>query len=332
MKIAVLGTGTWGTALAQLLIDNNHQVKMYGVAQDEIDDININHRNSKFFDDTVLPKELTATNNLKEALDQAEIIVLATPSAAIRTILGQIKPYLNKDIYLVSVAKGFDTQSTKRMSEVIRDVIPSSLRQEIVSLIGPGHAEEVIVKKLTCVTSTSLDQKAAEVIQKVFSNDYFRVYTQNDEVGAEYGVALKNVIAIASGVLEGLGFGDNARAALVTRGLWEIVRFGISYGGEERTYLGLTGLGDLLVTCNSYHSRNFQAGLEIGKRNDAAEFLKNNTKTVEGIRTAKIVHQLAKERNIEMPISEAVYQVLYHNVKPLQALSALMSRSLKSES
>ncbi len=332
MRIAVLGTGTWGTALAQLLVDNSNEVIMYGIVKQEVDDININHQNSKYFGvDILLPADLKATMNLKEALLNAEVIVLAVPTFAIRSLLKEIKPLLKNKPYIVSVAKGFDEQTHQRMSEVIREEIDANLRQEIVSLIGPGHAEEVILRLLTCVTSTSLDLKAAQKIQKLFSNDYFRVYTQTDEIGAEYGVALKNAIALASGMLSGIGLGDNARAALVTRGLREIVRFGMHFGGEERTYLGLTGLGDLMVTCNSRHSRNFIAGEEIGKANSAAQFLKTNTKTVEGIKTVKVVHEIAESEHIDMPIVEGVYKVLFENARPKDVIQEIMKRSLKAE-
>ena len=332
MRVAVLGTGTWGTALAQLLCDNSHQVIMYGIEKDEVNDIAYNHQNSKYFGvDVLLPADLKATTDISLALKGAEVIILAVPTSSLRSLLNDIKPYLEGKPYLVSVAKGFDTISHKRLSEVIREVIDEDHREEIVSLIGPGHAEEVILRLLTCVTATSKDLKSAEVIQKLFSNDYFRVYTQVDEIGAEYSVALKNVIAIASGMVNGIGLGDNARAALITRGLVEMVRFGTTFGGEERTYLGLTGLGDLIVTCNSRHSRNFMAGEEIGKANSSKDFLKNNHKTVEGIRTSKVVHDIAKEYNIDMPITEAVYQVLYEGKRPKDALSEIMKRELKKE-
>lgn len=332
MRIAVLGTGTWGTALAQLLIDNGNKVTMYGIVEEEVNDININHQNAKYFGpDVLLPADLKATMNLEEALKGAEVIVLAVPTIAIKSILREIKPLLKNKPYLVSVAKGFDEETHKRMSEVIRDEIDNNLRQEVVSLIGPGHAEEVILRLLTCVTSTSIDIHAAQKIQRLFSNDYFRVYTQTDEIGAEYGVALKNAIALASGMLSGIGLGDNARAALVTRGLREMVRFGMHFGGEERTYLGLTGLGDLMVTCNSRHSRNFIAGEEIGKANSAAHFLSTNKKTVEGIKTVKVVHEIAKAENIEMPIVEGVYKVLFENERPRDVIQEIMKRSLKAE-
>lgn len=332
MKVTVLGTGTWGTALAQLLCDNDNDVIMYGIVESEVEDIELHHQNSKYFGpDILLPATLRATMSLQEAMEGTEMVVVAVPTQAVRSVLKQAKPYFKNKPYVVSVAKGFDPETGKRMSEVVREVLPSDIRQEVVSLIGPGHAEEVILRWLTCVTSTSIDIKAATKVQKTFSNDYFRVYTQTDEVGAEFGVALKNAIALASGMCEGIGLGDNARAALVTRGLAEIVRFGVHFGGNLNTYLGLTGLGDLMVTCNSCHSRNFMAGEEIGKANSAVDFLKNNKKTVEGVRTAKVVYELAKEHNIDMPIIEAVYKVLYEHALPKETLSEMMKRSLKSE-
>ena len=200
-----------------------------------------------------------------------------------------------------------------------------------MSLIGPSHAEEVVIRLLTVVTATSLEFDNAVLVQELFSNEYFRVYTQTDEIGAELGVAYKNAIAIASGVLAGLGYGDNARAALITRGLAEMVRFGLHYGAKLETYLGLTGLGDLIVTCNSVHSRNFQAGFEIGKANDAKIFLETNKKTVEGIRTAKILHQLSLKNGLELPIVNGIYKVLYENALPSEIVKMLMLRPLRSE-
>ena len=332
MKCCVIGSGTWGSALAQVLCDNQNDVIIYGIDEKEINDISINHKNEKYFGkDVILPNSLKATLDLSFALDGAEVIVLAVPTFAIRSTLTQIKPLLKNKPYLVSVAKGFDPGSLMRMSEVIRDVIPDSLRQEVVSLIGPGHAEEVILRMLTLIIATSKDKEAAKVIQHLFATPYFRVYIQTDEVGAELGVAIKNAIAIASGISQGVGLGDNAKAALVTRGLVEMIRFGEVYGGNASTFIGLTGIGDLMVTCNSVHSRNYQAGLEIGRQGSAKAFLQNNKKTVEGIRTTQIIYELAKEKNIDMPIIEAVYQVLYQDANPNEVIYGLMTRTLKSE-
>lgn len=332
MKCTVLGSGTWGTALAQVLDDNQHEVIIYGIDKDEVNDINDNHRNSKYFGkEVVLSKSLTATLNLEKALEGSEAIIVAVPTFAVRDILIKIRPLIKNQPYIISVAKGFDPGTLKRMSEVVRDIIPADERKEVVSLIGPGHAEEVILRMLTCITSTCLDESVGKVIQKMFSNHYFRVYVQTDEIGAELGVAIKNAIAIASGILGGIGLGDNAKAALVTRGLVEMIRFGVFFGGSPSTFMGLTGIGDLMVTCNSAHSRNYQAGLIIGKENSAEHFLKTNTKTVEGIRTAKIIYELAKEKDIDMPIVRSVYQVLYEGRSPKEIIYELMTRELKKE-
>lgn len=332
MKCCILGSGTWGSALAQVLSDNGQDVIIYGRGIEEVNDINLNHVNSKYFgDDVKLSANIIATNDISVAVKEANIIIVAVPSIAYRDVLNKMKPYIMGKPYIVSVAKGFDPKTLHRMSDVVREIIPNSMRQEVVSLIGPGHAEEVIVRKLTCITSTCVDEDAAEYIQMAFSNNYLRVYVQTDEVGAEIGAAIKNTIAIAAGILQGLGMGDNAKAALVTRGLIEMIKLGTFFGGKEKTFLGLTGIGDLMVTCNSHFSRNFQAGLEIGKANSAKEFLKNNTKTVEGIRTTEVLYEIGIKNNIELPIVSAIYDVLYKDVAPKDALVNLMNRKLKKE-
>lgn len=332
MKCCVLGTGTWGSALAQVLCDNGHQVVAYGIEESEVNDINLNHKNSRYFgDDVVFSCEFKATLSLEEAMKDAEVYVLAVPTFAIRGLLNKMKPLIQGKPYFVSVAKGFDPSTLMRMSDVVRDIIPSSMRQEVVSLIGPGHAEEVVVRKLTAITSTCVNEETAKVIQTLFANPYFRVYVQTDEIGAEYGVAIKNAIAIASGITQGIGMGDNAKAALATRGLVEMIRFGTKMGGKQSTFIGLTGIGDLMVTCNSVHSRNYQAGYEIGKCGSASEFLKNNKKTVEGIRTAEIVYNIAKQHNIDMPIVNGVYEVLFNDRNPQEVVYELMTRELKKE-
>lgn len=332
MNFAILGNGSWGTALGQLLVDNGHEVIMWGIEKDINDEINHNHTNTKYFEETTfLPETLTSTLNLEEALKGTDGIVLAVPTGAVRSVAHQVNEILDHKVYVVSVAKGFDPKTNERMSEVIRNEISSSKRHEVVSLIGPSHAEEVIKRLLTCVTATSLSIEDAELIQKAFSNQYFRVYTNVDEVGSEYSVATKNVIAIASGILQGLGYGDNARAALVTRGLAEMVRLGMACGGKFETFMGLTGIGDLMVTCNSLHSRNFMAGYQIGKDNTAEHFLKVNDKTVEGIRSAKTLNELAAKLGVEMPICRSVYEVLFENCIPSEIVLALMLRTLKRE-
>lgn len=332
MNVTIFGTGTWGTALAQVLSDNGHTPLLYGIEKNQVDDINDNRRNSFFFGDTVvLHPSIRATTNLDEAMTHSNIFLLSVPSFAMRGLLDQVSKKLDKKVLIINTAKGFDTEKEERLSDLIREEIAPQHLRGVVSLIGPSHAEEVVIRLLTVVTATSLNFDDAVLVQELFSNEYFRVYTQTDEVGAELGVAYKNAIAIASGVLAGLGYGDNSRAALITRGLAEMVRFGLYYGAKLETYLGLTGLGDLIVTCNSVHSRNFQAGFEIGKANDAKVFLTTNKKTVEGIRTAKIIHQLSRKNGLELPIVEGIYKVLYENALPSEIVKMLMLRPLRSE-
>ena len=332
MRIAIIGTGTWGTALAQVLVDNGHQVMMYGNSIEQVDDIQKRHQNTRYFGaDLFLSPKIKATTDLAKAVTNRRIILIAVPTNAVRSVLEQIAPLIAHKVTIINTAKGFDPSTNERMSELIRELIPKENRKAIVSLIGPSHAEEVILRNLTAITATSLDIREARLVQKLFSNNYFRVYTNKDEVGAEIGVAMKNAIAIASGVLAGLGYGDNARAALITRGLTEMVRFGRAFGGQMKTYLGLTGLGDLIVTCNSLHSRNFMAGFQIGKDDTSKDFLAKNVATVEGIRAAKTIYLLAKAKQIDIPIVEAIYRVLYEDAKPSEMIARLMVRPLKAE-
>lgn len=332
MKVTVLGAGTWGTALSQVLADNGHDVFLYARKQEVVDEININHTNVTYFPkEIILSSKIHAVVSLLEAIQHAQILVFCVPTLALKSLLKQVVPLFKKKMILVNTAKGFDPDKKQRLSDLIREEVPKEKRSGIVSLIGPGHAEEVIQRQLTVVTATGQSLHANRLIQKLFSTSYFRVYTNQDEIGAEYGVAIKNAIAIASGILEGLGYGDNARAALVTRGLHEMVRFGKHFGGKTKTYLGLTGLGDLMVTCNSHHSRNFIAGVQIAKDNGAVNFLRSSHATTEGIKTVETVYFIAQEHHIYMPIVEAIYQVLYQQATPKEVIESLMVRPLKKE-
>jgi len=331
-KVAILGTGSWATALALVLTDNHYDVMLYGIDEAQVNDINHNHRNSQFFKDIELNLGIKATLSLEDTLQDASYILLTIPTSQIRSTLEKVKPLLTSKVTIINAAKGFDLTTRKRISETIREVLSVEQRYEVVSLLGPSHAEEVIKRMLTTVCAVSLDLEVAHRVQKLFSNEYFRVYRQDDEIGAEYGVALKNVIAIAAGAIYGLGYGDNTRAALVTRGLTEMVRYGLKKGGKFETYLGLTGIGDLVVTCSSIHSRNFQAGYQIGKENSSIRFMQENKLTVEGIRTCQVIYEeIQDDPSIEMPITEAIYQVLYRLEKPNQVIKQLMSRDLKKE-
>lgn len=331
MKICFLGSGAWATALANVVSDNNHEVVIYGIMKDEVNDINNNHQNSKYFNDVAINEKITATLDINEAIKDSDVIVIAVPSSQIRNVLSKIENIINSKPIILNVSKGFDSLTHKRISEVIKESINPNIIKGVVTLIGPSYAEEVVVRYYTAISAVSSSKECAEIIQKLFSNNYFRVYTNEDEIGAEIGAGIKNVIAIASGILAGLGYKDNSRAALITRGLAEITRYGVALGADQKTFLGLTGIGDLFLTCSSITSRNFSCGVEIGKNDSAEEFLKNNTKTVEGVFACKIVHESALELGVDMPIVHAVYEVLYENKKPSEIIVHLMSRKLKGE-
>ena len=330
-KIGVLGTGSWATALSRVLIDNQNEVIMYGIDQNQIDDINNNHQNKTFFKDVLLEKEIKATNNLEEALKDIDYLLITIPTQFVKETLIKVKPFIKKKITVINAAKGFDLGTNMRMSDTIRSVLDDSLINPVVSLIGPSHAEEVVIRMLTTVCAVSLDEKMAEDVQMLFSNDYFRVYRLTDEVGAEYGVAIKNVIAVAAGVLSGIGYGDNTKAALITRGVVEISKLGVAMGGAKESFSGLTGMGDLIVTCASVHSRNRRAGVLIGQGKTMQEAMDEVKMVVEGVYSTKAAVELGKKYDISMPIVNAVNDVLFNGKDPRTAVNELMMREGKAE-
>lgn len=330
MKAVVIGSGSWGTGLAQVLCDNKVDVTIYGNCESEINDINENHRNSKYFGGIQIHPDLKATTDIN-VVKGSDIVVLSVPTIAIESVCKQIDEILDKKTIIVNTSKGFHPETFERMSCVIRENISEEHLSSVVSLIGPSHAEEVVIRMLTTICAVSLNEEDAKTVQETFSNEYLRIYTGTDEIGSEVGVAVKNAIALASGILSGLGYGDNTRAALMTRGLMEMTRYGVAMGGKKETFMGMTGIGDLIVTCTSQHSRNFQAGYEIGKAGTAKIFWETNTKTVEGVRTAKAVHEKARELGIDMPIVNEIYAVLFENKNARESAKQLMTRDLKSE-
>ncbi len=330
MKIGVIGTGSWGTALANVLADNGHDVLMWGRSAKEVDDIQIHHQNSLYFDDVALNDNLKASLVFEDLIG-SDVYLLAVPTAAVEEVSQRLNTIIDKPAIIINVAKGFHPITHSLLSEVIEGAIDPENRKGVVSLIGPSHAEEVVVRLLTTVNAVCKDEAIAYDIQKLFSNDYFRVYRNTDVIGCQIGVAIKNIIAVISGAAAGLGLGDNARAALITRGLAEMTRYGVYFGAQAETFLGLCGVGDLIVTCSSEHSRNFQAGFEIGKANSAKAFMANITKTVEGIHATKVVYEVMKEEKIDMPMTNEAYLVLYEGKQPSEAIKALMNRSLKDE-
>lgn len=329
-KTVILGCGSWGTALAQVLLDNGHDVLLYGIDSDQVADINNNHKNSLFFNDLELSPLLRATMDI-ECVKEADVLLLAVPSPAVEPVCRQIVSLIKPNTVVVNVAKGFHPATNERISQTIRSELATAKISSVVSLMGPSHAEEVVQRLLTCVAAVGSNPQDCQMVQQMFANSCFRVYTGSDEIGTEYGAAVKNVIAIASGILAGLKQGDNARAALMTRGLREMSLLVEAVGGQPGTCQGLTGIGDLIVTCSSEHSRNFQAGKQIGQDNSARKFWTENKKTVEGALAARIVHDIALQHNLEMPICDAVFEVLYNGAAPALCCANLMGRQLKAE-
>lgn len=330
-NISVLGAGSWGTALAIVLAENGHCTRIWSHRQDQVDEMNTQHTNAKYLPDTTLPHSLVATASLQQAVNDSDIVVVAVPTKAIREVCQQFVGSMRAPKLFVHVSKGIEPDSLKRISELLAEEIPSDYRSDIVVLSGPSHAEEVVKQHPTTVTVACENMAAAERVQDAFMNHYFRVYTLEDVIGAEIGGALKNVIALAAGAVDGLGYGDNAKAALITRGLAEISRLGVKMGANPMTFAGLTGMGDLIVTCTSVHSRNWRAGNLLGKGYKLDEILTQMGMVVEGVRTAKAAHQLAQTYDVAMPISSALYSVLFEQQAPKEAVDALMARMKKRE-
>jgi glycerol-3-phosphate dehydrogenase (NAD(P)+) len=329
-KVAVLVAGSWGTALASLLADIHSEVVVWSRNAAEVDDINHSHMNRRFFKEVLLSHKLKATISMEEAIRGAEAIILAAPSAAMRSVCSLLRPFLTPaqltDTLIVHVAKGFEAETMKRMTTVIAEEMPGYDANKLVVLSGPSHAEEVIMQCPTTVVVASGNVNAAEAAQDLFINDYFRVYTNPDVLGVEVGGALKNIIALGAGLTEGLGFGDNTKAALMTRGLAEITRLGVKMGANPQTFAGLAGIGDLVVTCTSKHSRNWRAGYMLGQGKALPEVLKSMEMVVEGVKTTKAAHELARYYEVSMPITDALYEVLFDDKAPIEAVNDLMGR------
>ncbi|MEW6357653.1 MAG: NAD(P)H-dependent glycerol-3-phosphate dehydrogenase [Planctomycetota bacterium] len=326
--ITVLGDGGWGTALAILLTKKGNRVTLWGNFPDYVERLRTTRENEKFLPGIRLPKELTLTASIEDALRDVALAVAAVPVIYLRATMEKIAPRYPKAVPIVSVAKGIENESLLLASQVIAGVIGGV---PIATLLGPSHAEEVARGLPTSVVASSADMALAEVVQATFMTDRFRVYTNPDTLGAELGAALKNVIAIASGICDGLGFGDNAKAALITRGLAEIARLGVAMGADPRTFAGLTGLGDLITTCVSPYGRNHAVGQAIGKGKTLKQVLDGMEQVAEGIWTTKSACALARRRGVEMPIAEQVHEVLFRDKPPLQAVSDLMLRGAKAE-
>jgi glycerol-3-phosphate dehydrogenase (NAD(P)+) len=327
MKVSVLGSGGWGCALASVLIENNNEVTLWSKFESEINMIRETGENKDKLPGVKLPQKLNLTSDIEAALKQAEIVVLAVPSTFIRSTCNLIKPYIEKDQIIVNVAKGIEEATMMTLQEVINDVIPNP----VAVLSGPSHAEEVARQIPTSVVVGAFDETVVKLVQDTFMNQNFRVYGSNDLTGIEIGGALKNVIALAAGITDGLGFGDNTKAALMTRGIAEIARLGIAMGANPLTLNGLSGIGDLIVTCTSLHSRNRKAGMLIGQGYTLTEALDEVKMVVEGVYSAKAALALAKKYKVELPIIEKVNEVLFDGLSASEAVDILMNRQKKFE-
>lgn len=326
-NIAVIGAGGWGTALARLLFFNGHNVLIWSVDEQQVKEMRELGENRHFLPDILLPPEIELSSDRRD-LATAEVVVFAVPSHAIAEVAHDFAAILRQDALLISVAKGFVPHPLRRISQVLAQELPG---RRIVVLSGPSHAEEVARDLPTVVCVSSEDEFAMLQAQQLFSNRNFRVYTNSDVVGVEVAGAVKNVVALMSGVLAGLGLGDNTRAALMTRGLAEMIRLGVALGADPATFSGLAGVGDLIVTCTSMHSRNFRAGRAIGRGKPWPQVLKEMGMVVEGVYATEYTYELAQKLGVSMPLTEQMYRILYQDHDPHTAMEELMNRASTQE-
>jgi glycerol-3-phosphate dehydrogenase (NAD(P)+) len=330
-KVCVFVAGSWGTALACVLAANGHEVMMWSRNAEQVDEINNEHRNHKFLGDHPLHIHVKATTSMEEAAFHADAILLAAPSSAMRQVVRQLQPFLAANTLVIHAAKGFETGSLLSMSKVIAEELPHIDSDRIVVLSGPSHAEEVIVQCPTTIVVAAASIEAAQLAQDLLMNNDFRVYTNVDIQGVELAGALKNIIAIGSGMVDGLSFGDNAKAALITRGLAEITRLGVTMGANPLTFSGLAGVGDLIVTCTSQHSRNYRAGYQIAQGKAVQVVLDEMGMVVEGVKTTNAAMALSRQYDVAMPITEQLYLVLFEGKNPRLAVEDLMGRGKTNE-
>ena len=327
MKVSVIGSGGWGTALALVLLENGSDVALWSYSEEESAVLR-EQRENPMLKGVPLPEELHLTTDLS-CVKGCKVVILATPSFAVRSTARQMGPLLDPGTAVVLVSKGIEKDTSLTLTQVVEQEVRADC--PVVALCGPSHAEEVGRRVPTAVVSASQNQQAAELVQDLFMNERFRVYASDDVIGVELGAALKNVIALCAGCIDGMGFGDNTKAMLMTRGLTEIARLGVAMGGRQETFAGLTGVGDLIVTCCSMHSRNRRCGILIGKGTPVEQALKESGGVVEGYYAAATAKTLAEKLGVEMPIAQAAYQVLYEGKDPRVVVSELMIRAKKHE-
>ena len=327
-KIGVIGAGSWGTALALLLYKNGCEVSVWSALKDEIDMLNREHEQKDKLPGVKLPEDMIFTTNLREAIEEKDVLILAVPSPFTRSTAAQMAPYVSEGQKIVNVAKGIEETTLMTLSEIIEEEIPKA---DVSVLSGPSHAEEVGRGIPTTIVVGSKTRETAEYLQNLFMNEVFRVYISSDILGIELGAALKNVVALAAGIADGLGYGDNTKAALITRGIAEIARLGIHMGCRIETFYGLTGIGDLIVTCASMHSRNRRAGILIGQGKTMKEAMDEVKMIVEGVYSAKAGYALSQKYQVSMPIIEQVNKVLFEEASASEAVKELMLRDKKAE-
>jgi len=327
-KVTVLGDGAWGTALALLLLDNRYDVTLWGAFPDYVDVLTSKRENVKFLPGVKLPESLHITPDIAQAAGEATLLVMAAPAQHVRKVAERLAPHHDRSVPIVSVAKGIENKTHLRPSEIIREIVG---RVPVAVLSGPSHAEEVSRKMPTSVSIASTSDELAVAVQQAFTIDYFRPYTTTDPIGVELGGALKNVIGIAAGISDGLGFGDNAKSALITRGLAEITRLGVAMGARRSTFAGLSGIGDLITTCISPHGRNHRCGYQIGRGMTLKAFLATTEQAIEGAWTCISARELAARHGVEMPITEQIHRVLFRNKSARIAVRDLMMRKTRPE-
>ncbi len=326
MRIGILGSGTWGMGIASILLDNNHQVIMWARSEEQIASLKKTGKNFKYSLPRALEGNIEFTNQITD-IESVDYLVNAIPTQNIRSVFESLKG-LNKNTVIINASKGIEVNSLKFVSQIIYDFYPDN---KFVAISGPSHAEELTKKIPTTLVASSKDKAKAIEVRDLFYTNYCRVYTNDDLIGTELAGALKNIIALASGISDGLGFGDNTKAALMTRGMTEIKRLGLKLGAKAETFDGLTGIGDLIVTCTSLLSRNRRCGILIGEGLNLAEASKRIGMAVEGASTVKAAYQLAQKTECEMPITDSLYKILYQNYNPRQAVQSLMLRERKDE-
>ncbi len=328
LNIAVLGGGSWGTTVASLTAKNSASTIIWARNEETVTEINEKHSNSKYLPGAILHRHLKASSSIKETVEKADVIVMGIPSQSFRKVLKEAKPHIRPWVPIISLAKGMEMGTNLRMTEVIKEILPG---HPTGVLTGPNLAKEINLGKAAASVIAMVDKTIAKKLQSVFNSGLFKVYTNNDVIGCELGGALKNIMAIATGMGDGADAGENTRSALITRGLSELTRLGVAMGGKRRTFAGLAGMGDLVATCSSSKSRNHHVGFQLGKGKTLDQIIEEMNEVAEGVKTAKVVMELSKQYNVEMPISKEVYKVLYEGNTVTDLFKSLRDFEVGSE-